>query len=132
MAIIIIIFLVVCRRKNTLRVTKPHFIACGVQGGTYFRWSVHMWMSREKERGMTDQPSLLFWRVCSSFFSVALLCRGTAGLGSTIPRRALHTYTLLCHCRPRSGVQIQFLLLLHWRNYFYLLLADATLSGVSL
>ncbi|RNC55680.1 hypothetical protein TcCL_ESM06831 [Trypanosoma cruzi] len=30
--------------------------ACGVQGGTYLRWSAHMWMSCETKRGLTAQP----------------------------------------------------------------------------
>ncbi|RNE95402.1 hypothetical protein TcG_13418 [Trypanosoma cruzi] len=62
-------FSVVVRgRKNTLRVRKTARHACGVQGGTYLRWSAHMWMSCETKRGLTAQPSLLFWRVCSPFF----------------------------------------------------------------
>ncbi|EAN88384.1 hypothetical protein Tc00.1047053511221.20 [Trypanosoma cruzi] len=67
-------------------------------------------------------------------FPLPLLCQGMEGLGSTVPRKVLHTYTLSCHCCPEVGCKSKsscFFFVLA-QLLVYLLLTDNILSGVLL
>ncbi|EAN98823.1 hypothetical protein Tc00.1047053506173.150 [Trypanosoma cruzi] len=70
-----------------------------------------MRMSREKERGLTAQPSLLFWRVCSYFFFCPFVS-GHGGIEGHRPTKVFaHIHTLMPPSPPNSGVKTKFLLL---------------------
>ncbi|KAF8283022.1 hypothetical protein TcBrA4_0080210 [Trypanosoma cruzi] len=92
-----------------------------------------MWISYGMKRRLTAQPSLLFWRVCSSFFRCPFCARARRDWAAPSHERSCtrtHSHATVAQkwgANRNSAVFFALAQLL-----VYLLLTDNILSGVSL